>query len=45
MKKFQIVIVQPVQSPYWTERLKILAQQDDLDIVVGLRQQGGHGAF
>jgi len=39
MKKFQIVIVQPVQSPYWTERLKILAQQDDLDIVLLLEKE------
>ena len=38
MKKLQIVIVQPVQSPYWTERLKILAQETDLELTLLLEQ-------
>ncbi len=38
-KPIRICFVQPVQSPYWTERLKILAQQEDLDVVLLLEKE------
>jgi len=34
----KICFVQPVQSPYWTERLKVLAQQTDLELTLLLEQ-------
>jgi glycosyltransferase involved in cell wall biosynthesis len=34
----KICLVQPVQSPYWTERLKALAQQKDLEVTLLVEQ-------
>ena len=41
MSKCKVVFVQPVQSPYWTERLKVLSQSSELDLVLLLE----HGGF
>lgn len=38
MKKCKVVMVQPIQSPYWTQRLKILAQYQDLDLTLLLER-------
>lgn len=38
MKK-KIVFVQPIQAPYWTERLKILSQNNDLEIFLLLERE------
>lgn len=40
MKKntIKVCLVQPVQSPYWTERLKILAMHNDLDLTLLLER-------
>lgn len=40
MKRFKVVFVQPVQSPYWTERLQTLAQHKELDLVLLLEHAG-----
>ena len=34
----KVAIVQPVQSPYWTERLKVLARSEDLDLTLLLER-------
>lgn len=36
----KIVIVQPVQAPYWTERLGILARHEDLAVTLLLERDG-----
>lgn len=36
----RVVFVQPIQAPYWTERLESLAQQDDLDLYLLLETEG-----
>ncbi len=38
IRRTRVCFVQPVQSPYWTERLKVLARQDDIDITLLLEQ-------
>jgi len=34
----KLCFIQPVQSPYWTERLKVLAQHQDLDLTLLLEK-------
>lgn len=36
----RVVLVQPVQSPYWTERLRALAQNEGLQITLLLERPG-----
>lgn len=37
-KRSRVCFVQPVQSPYWTERLRVLAHHDDLEIMLLLER-------
>lgn len=39
MNKMKIAFVQPIQAPYWTERLKYLAENDALDIYLILERE------
>lgn len=36
----KVCLVQPVQSPYWTERLRILAQNKDFELTLLLERDG-----
>lgn len=38
-QKTKVALVQPVQAPYWTERLKYLAKNDELDIYLILERE------
>ena len=37
-QKTRICLIQPVQSPYWSERLRVLADSEDLDVVLLLER-------
>ncbi len=37
--KTKICIVQPIQSPYWTDRLKALVRNEELDLVLILERE------
>jgi len=36
----KVCLVQPVQSPYWTERLRVLAQNKDFELTLLLERDG-----
>ncbi|MBK7673472.1 MAG: glycosyltransferase family 4 protein [Candidatus Accumulibacter sp.] len=36
----RVCFIQPVQSPYWTERLRVLAQNNNLDLTLLLEREG-----
>jgi len=40
MNSLKVCFVQPVLAPYWVERLKVLAQQKDLEITFLLEKEG-----
>lgn len=39
MKKVRVALVQPVQAPYWTERLRYLAESHNLEIFLLLERE------